>query len=44
MLGPDGLDVIETLEKLLTFCSDVEGLAGLSFQCHLAIIGHMAFR
>jgi hypothetical protein len=43
-LGPDGLDVMETLKKLFTFPSDVEGLADPSFHCHLTIIGYMTFQ
>jgi hypothetical protein len=36
--------MIKTLEKLITFSSDMEGLTNLSFQHHLAITGHMAFQ
>nr|TKS14239.1 hypothetical protein D5086_0000043130 [Populus alba] len=43
-LGPGGLDVVETLEKLLILPSDVRGLTNPSFQCNLAITRQMVFR
>ena len=43
-LGPDGLNVMETLEKLLILPSDVRGLTDPSFQRYLAITRLMAFQ
>ena len=44
MLGPGGLNVVETLEKLLILPSDVRGLTNPSFQRNLAITRQMVFR
>jgi len=43
-LGPGGLNVMETLEKLLILPSDVRGLTDPSFQRYLAITRLMAFQ
>lgn len=43
-LGPGGLNVMETLEKLLILPSDVRDLTNPSFQRHLAITRLMTFQ
>jgi hypothetical protein len=40
---PRGLEVIDTLDRLLTFPFNVSTLTYPSYQCHLAIIRQMAF-
>lgn len=42
-LKSEGLEVIKTLDRLLTLPFNVSTLTYLSYQCHLAIIGQMAF-
>nr|TKS13647.1 hypothetical protein D5086_0000051410 [Populus alba] len=44
IIGLGGLNMMKTLEKLITFSSDMEGLTNLSFKHHLAIIGYMVFQ
>ncbi|KAG6768103.1 hypothetical protein POTOM_027000 [Populus tomentosa] len=44
IIGLGGLNIIKTLEKLITFSSDMEGLTNLSFKHHLAITGYMVFQ
>ena len=44
MLGFGELNMMKTLEKLITFSSNMEGLTNLSFQHHLTITRFMVFQ
>jgi len=43
-IRPRGVEVMDAVDKLLTLLSDVGVLINLSYQCHMAIIGKLAFQ